>query len=208
MNKSDSIKNLAVALSQFQGEVKNPANSKKVNAGNFGYKYAPLDEVLNLVRPILSKHGLSVVQAPVTSEGLVGVSTVLIHESGEFIELEPVMLKMDKVSAQGAGSAITYARRYSLSAVLGIASEDDDDANSIEPSKKYNSNNNQSTNKQSDDLATQSQLNLMYKLVKDKNYGSDGISKYIKTAYNKDNSTELTKKEASEVIGMLNGLGG
>ncbi len=135
-----------------------------VGAGSFSYKYAPLDEVLNLVRPILSKHGLSVIQAPVMSEGMVGVTTTLLHESGEWIEFEPILLKMDKQSAQGAGSAITYARRYSISAVLGISSEDDNDANSIEPSTR-----NQSTSNKNNSLATQNQLNLIYKLVKDKN---------------------------------------
>ncbi len=203
MNKSESIKNLAIALTKFQGEIKNPANSKVVGAGSFSYKYAPLDEVLNLVRPMLSKYGLSIVQAPVMADGMVGVTTTLLHESGEWIEFEPILLKMDKQSAQGAGSAITYARRYSISAVLGISSEDDDDANSIEPSTR-----NQPTSNKGNNLATQNQLNLIYKLVKDKNYGNDAISKYIKTAYNKNSSKELTKQEASEIIEMLNGLGG
>lgn len=202
MNKSESIKNLAIALSKFQGEIKNPANSKTVGAGSFSYKYAPLDEVLNLVRPMLSKHGLSIVQAPIMADGMVGVTTTLLHESGEWIEFEPILLKMDKQSAQGAGSAITYARRYSISAVLGISSEDDDDANSIEPSTK-----NQPTSNKDDNLATQNQLNLIYKLVKDKNYGNDAIASYIKTAYNKNSSKELTKQEASEIIEMLNETG-
>ncbi len=202
MNKSESIKNLAIALTKFQGEIKNPANSKVVGAGSFSYKYAPLDEVLNLVRPILSKHGLSIVQAPIMADGMVGVTTTLIHESGEWIEFEPILLKMDKNTAQGAGSAITYARRYSISAVLGISSEDDDDANSIEPSTR-----NQSTSNKNNSLATQNQLNLIYKLVKDKKYGNDAIASYIKTAYNKNSSKELNKQEASEIIEMLNGLG-
>ncbi len=163
MNKSESIKKLGYSINQVSRGDKNPANSKVVGAGSFSYKYAPLDEVLNLVRPILSKHGLSVIQAPVMSEGMVGVTTTLLHESGEWIEFEPILLKMDKQSAQGAGSAITYARRYSISAVLGISSEDDNDANSIEPSTR-----NQSTSNKNNSLATQNQLNLIYKLVKDK----------------------------------------
>lgn len=56
-------------------------------------------------------------------------------------------------------------------------------------------------------LATQNQLNLIYKLVKDKNYGNDAIASYIKTAYNKNSSKELTKQEASEIIEMLNETG-
>lgn len=192
MNKSESIKNLAVALARFQGKVNNPSNSKTVSAGKFSYKYAPLDEVLNLVRPLLSENGLSVIQAPMSSEGNVSVSTILLHDSGEYIELEPITLKMDKITAQGAGSAITYARRYALSAVLGIASEDDDDGNSIEPND---------ANKNSS-LASDKQLQYLYKLSKQKGFESQ-MSVYIKRTYNRNSSKELTKQEASEIIQML-----
>ena len=134
MNKSDSIKNLSIALAKFQGEVTNPSNT----ATNpfFKSKYAPLETVLNTVRSILSKHGLSVIQAPSTEDNNIVITTILIHESGEYIEPEPLKLKMDKVSAQGAGSSITYARRYALSSILGIASEDDDDGNHAETISK------------------------------------------------------------------------
>lgn len=198
MNKSESIKNLAVALAKFQGKVSNPSNSKRVSAGKFSYKYAPLDEILNLVRPLLSENGLSIIQAPMSSEGNVSVSTILLHDSGEYIELEPITLKMDKITAQGAGSAITYARRYALSAVLGIASEDDDDANSIEP-------NNAEKDKQeiiNNSLASDKQLQYLYRLSKQKGFDSQ-MSGYIKKTYNRNSSKELTKQEASEIIQML-----
>jgi hypothetical protein len=127
MIKSESIKELATALSLFQGEIQNPKNS----ASNpfFKSKYAPLSEILNLVRPILAKYGLSVVQSPSGDGVNVIIVTTLLHKSGEFIEFEQLILKSDKPTAQGAGSAITYGRRYALSAVLGISSEDDDDGN-------------------------------------------------------------------------------
>ena len=129
MNKSESIKNLAKALSQFQSEVQNPKNSA-LNPF-FKSKYAPLSEVLNVVRPLLSKNGLTVVQCPssdTTTQDIV-IITMLLHESGEWIESDPLFLKMDKPTPQGAGSAITYGRRYALSSILGISSEDDDDGN-------------------------------------------------------------------------------
>lgn len=127
MNKSDSIQNLAAALSKFQEEIKNPSNS----ADNpfFKSKYAPLSDVLNLVRPILSKNGLSVLQSPSGNGQDIIITTMLLHSSGEWIEADPLVLKADKPTAQGAGSAITYGRRYAVSAVLGISSEDDDDGN-------------------------------------------------------------------------------
>lgn len=127
MNRSESIENLAKAFVKFQSEVTNPANT----ADNpfFKSKYAPLNEVLNLVRPILTKYGLSIIQSPSAQGDSVTVTTMILHESGEWIRLDPLTLKADKNTAQGIGSAITYARRYALSAALGISSEDDDDGN-------------------------------------------------------------------------------
>jgi len=94
---SDEIKNLAKALSQFQGVVQNPKNTT-INPF-FKSKYAPLQEVLNIVRPILSKYGLSVVQAPSSSDGrTVTVATTLLHESGEWIEFDPVTLIAEKAT--------------------------------------------------------------------------------------------------------------
>lgn len=202
MNKSESIAKLAVALVKFQGEVTNPKNV----ADNpfFKSKYAPLDEVLNTVRPILSKHGLSVIQAPSTEDNNIVITTILLHESGEFIEPEPLKLKMDKVSAQGAGSSITYARRYALSSILGIASEEDDDGNHAEAVSKSTSKPNKKTVIDGA-IATKEQFDALYSLVKEKNYGSS-ITSYIDKAYGKKSSKELSKKEVLELIEMLNGM--
>ena len=127
MKKSESIANLAMALCQFQGEVTNPKNT----AANpfFKSKYAPLSEVINTTKELMHKHGLSCLQSPSGDGEHIVITTLLMHSSGEWIEGEPLVLKADKVTAQGAGSAITYGRRYALSAILGIASEEDDDAN-------------------------------------------------------------------------------
>jgi len=128
MKKSESIANLAQALCDFQGEITNPKNS----ADNpfFKSKYAPLSEVINTIRPILAKYGLSVLQAPSGDGASITITTLLMHSSGEWLEPDPLTLRADKPTAQGAGSAITYGRRYGLSAILGIASEEDDDGNS------------------------------------------------------------------------------
>lgn len=130
MNKSESIVNLAKAMSEFQSEVKNPANT--ANNPFYKSKYAPLNDILNDVRPLLSKHGLSVIQSPGGNGKDISISTILLHSSGEWLELEPLTLTAEKITPQGAGSAITYGRRYVISALLGIASEDDDDGNSLE----------------------------------------------------------------------------
>lgn len=219
MNKSESIAELAAALSKFQGEVSNPPNSKFVAAGKFSYKYAPLDEILNIIRPLLSSNGLSIVQAPIMSDGMVGVSTTLIHKSGEWLESSNMLLPMDKQSAQGAGSAITYSRRYSISSMLGISSEDDDDANSIEPAKPTTENNKNKSdtakNKVDNDkqaivdnsLASDAQVAYINNLSSKKGYTIDALVSYIKTAYKKTDVKALSRQEAGEVINMLNAMG-
>lgn len=123
MQKSDSIAALAAALAEAQGEMENA--SKNSTNPHFKSKYADLAEVLNTVRPVLSKHGLSVTQFPSYGEGLVHVETIIAHKSGEWMS-EKCSAPAQKQDPQGVGSAISYLRRYSLAAVCGIAQEDDD----------------------------------------------------------------------------------
>lgn len=127
MKTSPITENIFRALNEVTKEITNPKNSK-VNP-YFKSKYAPLSEILELVRPLLAVNGLSITQELLSIDGKVGVSTLITHSSGEWVETEPFYLTMEKDTAQGAGSCITYARRYSLSAILGISSEDDDDGN-------------------------------------------------------------------------------
>jgi hypothetical protein len=123
MNQSESIIDLASALCLAQAEMGGAV--KDSNNPFFKSKYADLTSVIRVIKPAFAKHGLSFIQLPVTSEGGkgVGVSTMLMHNSGQWIQGE-YLLPMDKVSAQGAGSAITYARRYALSSLCGIPQVD------------------------------------------------------------------------------------
>jgi hypothetical protein len=127
MKTSESIANIAKALAAFQKEVKQPEKSGE--NPHFKSKYVTLDGTVKAIHDCAPTHGLSYVQMPVTNESGVGVVTLIMHESGEFIQMDPFILPMDKKTAQGAGSATTYARRYSLSAAFGIVSDLDDDWN-------------------------------------------------------------------------------
>lgn len=153
MNRSETIENLAISLAKFQAEVKNPPNTK-VNP-YYKSKYAPLDEVLNTVRPILGKYGLSFFQNQITDEnGKLGVITILLHSSGEFLESDAIFAAPEKNTPQGLGSVSTYLRRYQLSSVLGIASEDDDDGNTNESplGKAEDKKNDKNTNPQNESI--------------------------------------------------------
>jgi len=123
MNKSDSIVELSKALAAAQGEMQNA--TKNAKNPHFRSNYADLGEILNVVRPVFAKHGLGIVQMPDFEQGLVEVETLLTHQSGEYISSR-IRVPVGKNDAQGVGSAITYARRYSLAAVAGIGQEDDD----------------------------------------------------------------------------------
>jgi methionine aminopeptidase len=123
MKTSEKITEISKALLAIQKEIE----TIKKNAVNpfYNSQYATLDEILEIVKPICNKNGVSLVQ---DINGL-QISTMLIHESGEWIQQEGLTLPNEKNTAQGAGSAVTYGRRYSLSAMLGIATEQDDDGN-------------------------------------------------------------------------------
>ena len=123
MNKSESIANLALALSKAQGELSNP---KKTSANPFfKSKYADLSEVINVSKSILSEHGLSVVQLASFADGQAKVETIILHSTGEYLS-ETLSLPVAKQDAQSIGLVITYARRYSWAAICGLAQEDDD----------------------------------------------------------------------------------
>ncbi len=124
MNKSDSIKELSTALAKAQGKIK---GAVKTEANTFfKSKYADLASVVEAIRGPLSENGLSYVQLTIPSEkDEVQIETVLMHESGEWIS-STIALPVAKADAQGFGSAMTYARRYGLSAMVGVAPEDDD----------------------------------------------------------------------------------
>jgi alpha-L-fucosidase len=123
MQHSESLKELATALAAAHGEIENA--TKNSTNPHFRSKYADLAEIINTTRPVLSKHGLSVVQIPGFADGVVTVDTMLLHKSGEWVQ-HTSGAPIGKADAQGVGSATTYLRRYSLAAVCGIAQEDDD----------------------------------------------------------------------------------
>ncbi len=133
MNHSESIKQIAAALAAFQREVKDPTRNGE--NPHFKSKYVQLDGLLAAVRPILANHGLSLMQSTGGDGVNISVSTLIMHTSGEWIETEPLVLKAQQATPQGAGSACTYGRRFSLSAALGVAWDDDDDGNAASAQK-------------------------------------------------------------------------
>ena len=129
MNRCESISKLAVSLVKFNSEVSKIAKDAKNPF--FKSNYVTLDKLIEATRPILQENGLVVMQSPLSKEdGSIGIQTLLIHESGEFIESEPIFMKPAKTNdPQQAGSIISYMRRYSYQAILNLNTGEDDDAN-------------------------------------------------------------------------------
>ena len=132
MFTSDDTSNIAKSLVEFQRKV--PAIPKKRTAkvptksgGEYSYKYADLSDILAAISEPLAAQGLAVSQSAFNGEGGVGVTTVLLHTSGEQINADPLVMPLQGATAQAIGSAITYARRYALCSILGISAEEDDD---------------------------------------------------------------------------------
>ncbi|UOF80237.1 erf superfamily [Caudoviricetes sp.] len=118
------MQELAKALVKAQSSMNHAAKDSK--NPHFKSAYSSLASVIDAVRPHLAENGLAFVQKLGTSEGGIIVETVLIHESGQELSCGQLFVPATKQDAQGYGSAISYGKRYSLQAALGIASEDDD----------------------------------------------------------------------------------
>jgi hypothetical protein len=128
---SESYTKLAFSLVKaragFAKIVTDQTASIKSDKADYKYKYADLGGVINATAASLAEHGIVVLQAPTTGDNatLVTVETLVLHESGEWARTR-ISLKSTANTPQGVGSAITYARRYALQGVLGVAAEDDD----------------------------------------------------------------------------------
>lgn len=124
----DNTSEVANALASFNLEMENIA--KNVKNPFFKSSYLDLSAIANTVRPLLAKHGLSVIQYPIDDEnGRISVNTVLLHKSGQKIEFPGIWVKPSKIGdVQVLGSIITYLKRYSIAAILFVAGcEEDDD---------------------------------------------------------------------------------
>jgi|688.fasta_scaffold01021_39 hypothetical protein len=130
---SPEIQNISASLVKALGELSDVPKGREAKiptktGASYGYRYADLADALSMIRPILAKYDLAVTQtASNPDHDTVAITTTLLHGSGQWITFDPLLLPNGR-TAQETGSAITYGRRYSLLAVLGLAAEDDDGA--------------------------------------------------------------------------------
>lgn len=127
MKTSNEVSNIFAAQVEMQSTLTDVGKDKK----GYGYEYASFDSIVQHLRPLLSAHGLGFIQTATSDGDYIGVTTRLIHKSGEWVEdtfTMPLVTLAKMNNYQVAGSAITYLKRYGLSAIVGIAVDEDIDA--------------------------------------------------------------------------------
>lgn len=155
MKTSEGIDEIVKALIKAQDEISKVGKDRKNPFANSDY--ATLDNILEEVKPKLNKHDIFLSQEAFTEKTensvQVGVITKFIHSSGQFIEYEPLFMELEKGAkmnmAQSAGSVITYAKRYAISAALGISTGEDTDGN--QPQVEQNKSNNDKDQKRKEE---------------------------------------------------------
>lgn len=185
MNRSETITKLAVALAKFNGEIS--SISKDAKNPFFKSEYVTLDKLIISTREILQKNGLSVMQMPLSKEtGEIGIQTILLHESGEYIESEPLFMKPLKNDPQQAGSVISYLRRYSYQAILNLNTGEDDDANISTFGKKF-----------------KVDVKALYELGSSVGQTPGNIMTVVKNRYGLNKIEDLNKQQYDEIVARL-----
>lgn len=195
MEQSEDIKELATALNEFQAELVTVGKT----AANpfFKSKYAPLDEIMLKAQPVLTKHGLSVTQPPSYLGAQPALTTILMHTSGQW-QRSTMPLLVAKEDPQAHGSAITYARRYSYAAVLGIVIDEDDDGNSgsQQPARRQAT----APSKPVVELATSVQKVQVAAFYRAMGLSDEEMVKALKENYGIDSQHPMTKQIANKII--------
>lgn len=193
---SESLAGLAKAMVAAQAEIENAV--KNATNPHFRNNYADLAEVINTTRPILTKHGLAVIQMPgMDEEGRATVANMILHESGEWIT-STAAAPMQKNDPQGVGSALTYLRRYSLAALCNIAQEDDDGEAASRRQQQPQRQQNGDGGRQAAQLATDGQKNRIRELIAERDVPAGKMTS-IEAAL----GNGLTSQDAAKTIVWL-----
>ncbi|PFE42465.1 recombinase [Bacillus cereus] len=214
MNRSETIGKLAKSLVLFNLEVNKIA--KDADNPFFKNNYATLDTIIDEIRPILSKHGLSIMQIPSGDGQNVTLKTLLLHETGEWLESDELTMKPVKNDPQAVGSCITYARRYSLAAFLSLNTGEDDDGNGATYGKekpKPKGNSGQAPNKPQGSTGNGKASEKQMKMIHAKIAHISALTKTekqtiedtLKGNIGTDNLSEISSQVASKAIEVLMG---
>jgi len=182
MNKSENISELAEAFSKFQGELVDAERKTRSHSG----KYAKLEDIFSIIRPLLSKQGLSFTQiAHSTSAKEMTVDTTIMHKSGQFlngtmtIDVPPAAGKAN--SLQQIGVVLSYVKRYAIMGICGICQKDEDnDADELTEKPRFNEMEATAVTAQQAPKVSKEQINTMAALIDLTSSSLDGVLKHYK----------------------------
>lgn len=208
MSKSEQINELAKSLAIVQGSITHAVkDSMNPHLKN---KYADLASVWEACRKQLAENGLSIAQLPDGLEdNCLILDTTMFHTSGQWISSR-IKMPMPKQDPQGYGSALTYARRYALAAMVGVYQDDDDADSAVK--KQTNTNTQAQVQKPAvaqpsePELISQAQLQKLQILAKEQSLSGDDMKSIMAWKYKVDSSKKLTKQQASYMIENLAAL--
>lgn len=200
MEHSEQINELAAALSKAQSEM-SPAK-KDTDNPFFKSKYADLASVWEACRKCLTENNLSVVQLPEQSESGLMLRTILMHQSGQYIS-SVFNMPLGKCDPQGYGSALTYARRYSLAALVGVYQDDDDANKATEQTKEHAKEPKKDANP---NAITDAQIAKILSLCQEYGINNENLLAVLKWKFRVNNGKELTKAQAGLLINNMIGI--
>lgn len=212
---SETNSEIAQALAKAWAEIENPKHNATVKVktktgGSYSFDYTDLGGIFDEAKRVFKDNGITVIQNAFTKQDggptTVCVETMLLHKSGEWVKSLPLSMPANQ-SIQDMGGQITYLKRYSLSAMLGIATEKDDDANGASgydyQYNKKQSSGQQSGGKQATDKQLDTVTNLIKKKVSDK-FNEQQLYELLKERIKTDKEMkDWTVDEASRAIKFL-----
>lgn len=201
---SETNGEISKSLVKAWGAIETPKHNTSVtvklkSGGSYKFDYTDLTGIFEALQAVYKENGLMVMQNAYTEDNFICVETMLLHESGEWLKSKPISAIASK-DMQEMGGQVTYMKRYSLSALSGISTEKDDDAN-------FASGNEAQFNQRKPAKASEKQLNYAQKLLKEKVKGEwtyDKVHEHLKQQLGTQNNIEnFTSKEASDAIKIL-----
>lgn len=191
------INELAKALAKAQAEIANAHKDKKNPF--FKSTYADLASVWDAIRAPMTKNGLSIVQTPIDGlNGPVGLTTILMHESGQYIE-STFYMKPVKDDPQGRGSCITYMRRYALQAIMGVCPADDDGNGASQPKQGMQVSTQGAQLPPAEKGPSEAQLKRLFAIKSQNDWNDNQVKAHMLANFNKTSSKDLTWKEYDSI---------
>lgn len=202
------LSKLSEALSKAQGEIQPPTKNRKVdftdkNGRRVNYSYADLADLIEAIKGPLSKNGLSVTHQLEMGgfDNRFGMKTTLLHSSGESISTWYPIPDPSQLRPQEFGSALTYARRYSLSCLVGVASEEDDDGAEAQapqaPQKPAIS------RPQSSGGPSEAQVKRLFAIANANQWSNDRVKHFMQTEWGIDSTSKLNREQYDHICKLM-----